>query len=92
MRGHESHQSRRSRNVSGQRPDDFDPGLGNDFADEGQADIDLAFGEEFHRASAPLSDFDFRLHRIGDAELLQRLVEAHTGGRATRSIGIGNGL
>ena len=52
----------------------------------------LAFGEQLHRASAALGDLDLRFHRVGDAELLQGLVEADARGGAGRGVGIGNGF
>ncbi len=37
----------------------------------------------------PLRDPDLRLHLLGDAELLQRCVEAHAGAGTRRRVGIG---
>src|SRR5262247_248072 len=92
VRGNKAHQNRRSRNLARQRADHLDTGLGDDFTDEGQADVNVAFGEQFHRTSAALGDFDLRLHRIGNAKFLKRLVEADACSRTTRCVGIGYGV
>src|SRR3954470_3782922 len=46
----------RRRNRFRQRADHFDARLGDDLADEGEADIDLTIGEHFHRTRAALSE------------------------------------
>jgi len=59
---------------------------------ESQADVHLAFSEQLHRASAALGELDLRFHRVGDAELLQGLVETDACRGAARGLGIGNGF
>jgi hypothetical protein len=50
----------------GSGPTNFDAGLGDDLADEGQADIDVTLGEQGHCTAAALGRLDFGFHRLGD--------------------------
>ena len=69
----------------------LDTRLRQDLADEGEANLDLAFRERSHGRRAALRELDLRLHLFGDAELPERLREADAGRRAARRIRIRNG-
>jgi hypothetical protein len=73
------------------QPDDRHALLGNDLAQRIEADLGLALGERRNAAVERVGKFQFRFHRLGDAELLPHLGEV-SAARRGRRVGVNHGL
>jgi hypothetical protein len=82
----------RRRDLARQRTHELDAGLGDDLADEGEADVDLAFRQRRHGARTTLRTGDLWFHLLGNAEPSERLVEADTSSGAGGAVRVGDAL